>query len=213
MKYSHVFWDWNGTLLDDADWCLDVINTMLAKRQLPLLADLNAYREVFGFPVADYYRRVGLDFARESFESLAEEYMGLYHREQTGGCSLHAGAEDLLGKIRASGSVQLIFTASQTQKLLAQMAPFSLEGYFDDLLSVGDIYARSKLDIGRAYMDSHRVERGLMIGDSLHDYEVAHALGLDCLLVCQGHHSREALAACGAPVLGDLGEVEGFIFA
>ena len=34
-KYSHILWDWNGTLLDDAWLCVEVMNSMLAERDLP----------------------------------------------------------------------------------------------------------------------------------------------------------------------------------
>ena len=34
-----------------------------------------------------------------------------------------------------------------------------------------------------------------MIGDTQHDYEVAQALGIDCVLVANGHHSRQRLEA------------------
>ena len=33
-KYTHIIWDWNGTLLDDAWLCVDVMNGMLGERGL-----------------------------------------------------------------------------------------------------------------------------------------------------------------------------------
>ena len=34
MKYKHIIWDWNGTLLDDCDLCLQSFNISLKKRDL-----------------------------------------------------------------------------------------------------------------------------------------------------------------------------------
>lgn len=207
MKYSHVFWDWNGTLLDDAAWCLQVLNAMLAKRELPPVPDIESYREVFGFPTVDYYKRVGFDFEVESFESMAEEYIAHYHAENTGNCPLASGAEFTLRHIKSNGIKQLILTASKKENLEEQLKLFPIADCFDQLLAIDDIYARSKVQVGLDYVKSHPVQKGVLIGDTLHDYEVAKELGLDCLLVARGHHGRERLESCGVPVLEGLEEV------
>ena len=79
-KYSHIIWDWNGTLLDDVGACVRAINQMLGSRGLPLLKSVAAYRAVFGFPIEDYYRRVGFDFDKEPFADLSDEYIPIYYR-------------------------------------------------------------------------------------------------------------------------------------
>ena len=58
MKYKHVIWDWNGTLLDDRWLCVEGINQGLLKRGLPIISE-KTYRKVFTFPVEDYYKKLG----------------------------------------------------------------------------------------------------------------------------------------------------------
>jgi phosphoglycolate phosphatase len=53
--YSHIIWDWNGTLFNDTDWCINVINNMLQKRNLKTLESINAYHKAFCFPIIHYY--------------------------------------------------------------------------------------------------------------------------------------------------------------
>ena len=43
-----------------------------------------------------------------------------------------------------------------------------------------------------------------MIGDSLHDAEVAEALGWDCILIDRGHQSRRLLVTSGKPVVSNI---------
>ena len=62
MKPAYVIWDWNGTLLDDAQTCVDTMNAMLSRRGLPLLT-MARYREIFTFPVENYYRAAGFDLS------------------------------------------------------------------------------------------------------------------------------------------------------
>lgn len=64
---SLVFWDWNGTLMDDAAYSCGCLNGLLDEYGYPQRYDLDAYRSVFGFPIEDYYRRVGFDFGRDPF--------------------------------------------------------------------------------------------------------------------------------------------------
>ena len=63
----HVIWDFNGTLIDDVDCCVDTLNTLLASE---LTADLACqYLATFGFPVRAFYVELGFDFEREDFDS------------------------------------------------------------------------------------------------------------------------------------------------
>ena len=102
MRYSHIIWDWNGTLLDDVELCFTCINILLANKNAPPIVDINAYRDVFGFPVIEYYRRVGFDFDKEPFEIPAAEFIKLYHSDDNR-FRLFEGAMETLAKIRMMG--------------------------------------------------------------------------------------------------------------
>ena len=43
-----IFWDWNGTLMDDVDFTHSCLNWMLETHGYPQRYDLAAYRELFG---------------------------------------------------------------------------------------------------------------------------------------------------------------------
>src|SRR5210317_111035 len=78
MKISKtIFWDWNGTMLDDIHICIEAMNLMLRERELQLL-DEEVYRNVFTFPVRDYYSKIGFDFDIEPFEKPALEFIENY---------------------------------------------------------------------------------------------------------------------------------------
>ncbi|HET9132238.1 MAG TPA: HAD hydrolase-like protein, partial [Terriglobia bacterium] len=44
----------------------------------------------------------------------------------------------------------------------------------------------------------------VMIGDTTHDADVARHLGVDCILLSSGHHSRGRLIQKDVPVLDSL---------
>ncbi len=142
--YSHIIWDWNGTLFNDTNWCIDVMNIMLQKRNLKTLESINDYHKAFNFPIINYYRNVGFDFKTESFEMLANEYIELYHSNKSGHCTLHKNVESTLESIRNMNITQIILSASQIDNLLLQISEFNISQYFDEILGISDIYAKVK---------------------------------------------------------------------
>lgn len=206
-KYSHVIWDWNGTLFNDVDWCIQTVNQLLEARKLNTLKSLSEYHNVFCFPIIDYYKKIGFDLEAESFEDMAEVYMRLYHSQNSGNCSLFENTEEVLKDIQRHKIKQIILSASEINNLLSQLNEFDINSYFDEILGISDIYAKSKLEVGLEYIARQDVEKCIVIGDTQHDYEVSKALGADCLLICRGHQSKETLSKCGVPVLHDITEV------
>jgi phosphoglycolate phosphatase len=206
-KYSHIIWDWNGTLFNDVQWCMDMMNRMLIDRGLKPLNGISDYHNRFCFPVKNYYASLGFDFKQEPFEELAAEYILLYNSEKTGNSKLNDNAVFVLEALRKKQVKQIILSASEIGILQSQMSEFGISHYFDEICALSDIYAKSKTDLGVDYIARNQIGRALLIGDTEHDFEVANALGVDCLLVAIGHLSKDKLSACGVPVLDDLFQV------
>ncbi len=207
MRPELILWDWNGTLLDDVELCVDALNRLLAKHAYPQRYDRNQYRAIFGFPIEEYYVRAGFDFSRHSFAMLAEEYMDDYIPASVA-CSLADGALEALEVFQVAGLRQVILSASPVLTLTRQAEERHVAGYFDRLLGLGDIYAKSKVELGLRFMQEEGIDptRAVMIGDSVHDFEVAQAMGTACVLQCGGHQNQETLASTGAPVVEGLRE-------
>lgn len=205
MKYKHIVWDWNGTLFDDAQVCIDVMNGMLERRGLKELTP-ERYREIFTFPVEDYYKAAGWDFSREPFAELAVEYITEYLR-RAAGCGLRRGAAEVLEKLRERGYVQLIASASEAAALTEQVRRCGIEGCFEAVLGLGDVFAVTKEGLAREYLKAGGIapEEVVFIGDTAHDWQVARAIGCDCILIEGGHMSRQRLRETGCKILPALG--------
>jgi len=211
---SVVVWDWNGTLLDDVDVCFATINTVLTTNGCAALPDLAAYRRSFCFPVSRYYENVGFDFARTPFAVLADQFMSLYH-PAAAHCALQPGAVETLAALQARGLRQVLLSASLQEHLELQAARYPIAGYFDRLLGIGDIYAKSKQQLACDFVRGCGAapRQVLFIGDSVHDFEVAQACGCPCVLYAGGHQARAALAATGSPVIEALAQLPGLLGA
>ncbi len=199
-----VIWDWNGTLLDDTEVCRAVMNRMLVRRGLPRLS-AERYRAIFTFPVRDYYALAGIDLAAESFDALAEEYMSDY-RISAVDCPLMLGAAETLDRLNALGAAQVLASASRQDDLERQVAERGLTGKFQALLGMTDQLGGGKAGLAAGYLRRNGIDPAsvLFVGDTVHDFETARAVGSRCVLIAGGHQSRERLEATGAVVLDDI---------
>ena len=206
-KYTHLIWDWNGTLQNDPWLCVDIMNGLLQKRHKPTIT-LQQYREIFGFPVRNYYEKAGFDFLIEPFETLAEEYISEYD-SRSRECGLQPSAVDVLNLCAEKELSQYVLSASQQKPLEINIAHYGLEGYFRRVVGLSDFYAKGKIENGKklvAEIDTS-ADNIVLIGDTIHDYEVAQAIGIDCVLFSAGHQSKERLNECGIVVVEKLSDL------
>lgn len=202
--YRHIIWDWNGTLLDDLDVCIEVMNAILARRRLSALTRAR-YHTLFDFPVRNYYERLGFDPRIDGFEQLSVEFIAGYEARRLD-ATLHPESRSILGAVHAAGCRQSILSAYRHETLHEIVAHFGLTAYFEHIVGLDNIHAHSKVALGRDLVRRLAVPPAaiLLIGDTLHDLEVARELGVDCALVAAGHHPIERLTAGHSRVFPDL---------
>lgn len=192
---SHIIWDWNGTLLDDVDLMVEVIGDLLDEYSLPRITRQH-YRELFGFPIRNYYQNLGFDFNKVSFEKLSEKFIAGY---RTGLLSarLHEGAKELLNSLHQSKISQSILSAAEEVYLKEQLSHFSVIHYFDYIYGLRDNYAASKIERGKELMREAKIPASstILIGDTDHDLAVGKALGVEVLLLADGHQSYSRLVS------------------
>ncbi len=201
-----IIFDWNGTLIDDASFTMEIENDMLAARGMKTVT-MDEYRELFCFPVIDYYVKLGYDFEKEPFEQLSEEFMNRYVAEYTR-CPLTPHAEDVLKKLKAEGKTLVIVSATQQDHLNQQVRQFGVDKYFDQLIGTDTIHATGKAERARQWILQAGIapDRAVMVGDSAHDTQAADAMGVDCVLVATGHESARRLRLTHHPVAQNLEE-------
>lgn len=209
---QQILWDWNGTLLDDLQYGMDVRNRIFPAFQLPTIDTIEEYHAQFTFPIRTYYERAGV--TDDIFVAVAHAWMDEYVRGFPT-VPLHPDALNTLERFQQAGLQQVVLSASKLDLLTEQIAQFDIQHYFAAVLGLGDIYAGSKEEIGRQYLQTCPIlpEETLMIGDTLHDADVAAAIGAKCILVARGHQSRETLLTASVPVVDTLKAAADLILA
>lgn len=205
---EYIIWDWNGTLMDDSLQSLQAMNKVLEKYGLERLSR-QRYMDIFTFPVLEYYKLAGFDLSAVRFEELSTAYVDEYSKLSLQ-CSLTAGALEVLSYLSSKGIEQILLSASETEALLRQTEALSVRTYFSHIIGADNIHAFGKIQLALDFFKLNDLsgEKGILIGDTIHDYETARGIGCGCILYFSGHQSVDRLKKCGAPIIKDLREIK-----
>lgn len=199
MKYKNILWDWNGTILNDTPVAFEATNILLKKYRYPTIT-LEYYRDNVDTPIVNFYSKI-FDLKKHSMEMLDKEW-GVLYNELSYKIGLHNGVENILGIFKNQNCKQIVLSAFRTVEILKYADKFGVKHYFESILGTDNIVMESKTLRGKKYMQENGFapENTLYIGDTVHDYETATALGTDCVLLSCGQQSPKLLHQCGVPV-------------
>ena len=189
------------------------MNMLLRKRKFATI-NKDRYVDIFTFPVRDYYQNAGFDFSKESFEVPAMEFIKLYH-EALPLAKLHPCSNDVLNYFRSLGLKQFVLSAMEHTSLLKSLKDNGIYNYFEHINGIDNHYAHSKLEIGKGLLEKigFAPDEILLIGDTLHDKDVAEGLGVNFVLVANGHQSKERLLKETSLVVDELFKVKELLFS
>jgi len=187
------------------------MNGMLQKRSMPLLSEIQ-YKSVFTFPVKEYYEKIGWDFSIEPFNKIAIEFIDSY-RDLLPQALLFNNVREVLNIIKNTGIQQLILSAMQHEFLQESVSSLGISNYFESLNGISDHFAVSKQQLAQRLFEQHgfSYQDTIMIGDTLHDAEIAKEMNVDCILISGGHQSLERLTESGFRVVETVNEIPAFL--
>ena len=214
LSAKHIIWDWNGTLINDTWLCVEVLNGLLARRGRAPISNED-YRLNFGFPVIHFYKYLGFDTDTDNFDKVSREFISDYEARWLKECSLHEQASEILSELSALGLTHSVLSAAEQTTLETGIGHFGLTDHFLGLCGTDNIYACGKVERGREWIGRLDCEpnEAVLIGDTLHDFEVAEAMGTECILMAHGHHTPERLASTGKPIAHSMTELMALIQA
>ena len=185
MSRPYILWDWNGTLLDDTQAALDTLNIMLSRRGVKPIT-MEFFRDHFAFPCRPFYDTIGMHVEDAEWDALAKEYHDLYAEQPK---ELNRETIAALERVKAAGARQSIISALRQDLLDEVTERMGVAKYMECIYGVDNLDGASKLD--RALELLTRIDNAdpVVIGDALHDKEVADALKVRCVLCGQGSHA------------------------
>lgn len=202
--YENIIFDFNGTLIDDCSLCLKILNFLTKEYNLEEVS-MDKYKEIFTFPVFLYYKELGFDTSKESFAIIARKFHKYYNALSDKEVELFDDVIEVLETL--SKKVNLIcLSASLQETLIKQLKYYGIHNYFKYIVGLDNSLANSKEKVAIEFMKNNNInnKKTLFVGDSIHDLEVANAIGVECILVSTGHTSKRRLEQTNCKVIDKL---------
>ena len=208
---KHIIWDFNGTLLCDAQLGVDCDNHVFDTLGLKRIT-LSDYRAHMTMPVRDFYTALGVDLNIYKYETISRIWLDMFNQHAVS-VGLIPGALESIARLKDMGFTQSILSASYEKSLREQCEGLGLVPYMQEISGLGDESAQKKTDIGRAQMErlGLRPQDCVLVGYMVADSELADVLGTHCVLVPWGHNSEERLKNTGRRVAHSFEELEAIL--
>ncbi len=213
IKADYIVFDFNGTLIDDLDICLFLLNKMLKEKGHLGNIEKKRYLSIFTFPIIDYYTEAGFNFPDDNFEALAKEFDEDY-RNGFNYLKLFDDVIEVLDFFKKKNKKLIVLSATKQSSLEEELKQKGIYDFFDAVIGIKDIYGRSKIEEAKQYFLSSNIDMNnvAFVGDTLHDDEASRALNGSSILVARGHQSKERLqSAKNALIIDTLKELENII--
>lgn len=207
-----LVFDFNGTLVDDIDICLELLNKMLKERNHDGNISKEKYFSIFTFPIIEYYRRAGFVFPEDDFDALAVEF----HQDYENAFPLQKPFPDVIDVLNhfKKNKRLIVLSATKQDQLEHELKILGIFEYFEEIIGIKDILGKSKINEAKDFFSREEIDPNdvVFIGDTLHDAEVAKEIGGHSILISRGHQNLETLQQSkDSLILNTLEELKGII--
>ncbi len=205
MKYTHLFFDLDGTLTDPAEGICGSIQYALEKGGYPV-GPKEKYFPWIGPPLQrsfEVYMNAGPEEAKRLVKFYRERFSteGLFENE------VYPGIPELLRDLKAAGARIVVATGKPTVYSIRILDRFELLPYIDFVSGISlDKEPLDKCGVIAAGMRQlGKCDRAscVMVGDRDHDVLGAKMCGMDSIGVLYGYGSREELEVAAPTALAE----------
>lgn len=202
---THIIWDYNGTVVDDVDASVAAVNEMLRVRNLPPTTK-QIYIDTVSLPLENYYSNLGIKNADMSSLSCEfRDYCEKYNDRTRIFSAFYAAAE----YAKQINIKNILMSSLYTKFLLEEVEKYNISEYFDEIIGMDNTLVGTKLENAKNYLNKNKIcpENVLFIGDLINDAQIAKKIGANCVLIPNGHNSKQRCLSQGVTVLEDLGSL------
>ncbi|MBQ8001609.1 MAG: HAD family hydrolase [Ruminococcus sp.] len=209
-NYTTIIWDFNGTLVDDVYAALGAVNDMLIRRDQQTIT-IDDYYKAVDTPIWHFYEQVFIPGTITPEEAIAEFDSG--YDKHLNPNPLMDGAAQMLSYLASLNKTQLVVSASHIHKVTSKLESLGIIGYFHNVLALTDYHAGDKTFLAQQYLSDNQINPNdvIVIGDCVADWQMAQALGCDCILNTKGHQSVREFAVTNAVIIDSLYELKNII--
>jgi phosphoglycolate phosphatase len=194
-RFELIVFDWDGTLADSTALIVHAIQRAFAEVGLPV-PDRAAASYVIGYGLADAMRYLAPDATPAQVAGIVEAYRDFY-LSRDGEICLFDGVADSLAALKAEGHLLAVATGKSRKGLDRALVATGLGAYFDLTRCADECHSKPHPQMLHEILEEldQPPERAVMVGDTVHDLQMAANAGVPAVGVSYGAHEKQSLAA------------------
>lgn len=193
-RFDLIIFDWDGTLVDSIDWIVHCIQ-QAAARYGCAIPEPQAAKDIIGLSIENAMLQLFPDVDLETRQKMAADYGQTFFSKQISRDDLFPGVYEMLQQFRADGYRLAVATGKKTSGLQEAIHATGVAELFCTTrcsdqtaskphpLMIDEIVAELGID----------KQRTLMVGDSVHDLQMALNAQVASVGVTCGAHSESTL--------------------
>jgi len=194
-SFRLLVFDWDGTLMDSIPRIVASMEAAFNDSGLAVPPQ-QAIRNMIGLSLSQAMSQLADSADRNVLDRLVDRYRYHFIEASPVPAELFPGTRAMLEALRAHDYILTIATGKARNGLDRVLKDSDCDHLFDGSLCADEGYSKPQPQMLRSLMTEFEVtpQHTLMIGDSLHDLEMARRANTDCLAVTYGVCSRRQLA-------------------
>lgn len=195
-QFPLIIFDWDGTLMDSVPRIVASMQTLAAQSDLPI-PTIEAVHDIIGLSLPIALERLFDAHDAQQQQRLLDIYRDIYVVRDTTPTPMFSGATHLLGELRGAGYTLAVATGKARPGLERAWVQSQTKAFFSASRCAQEVASKPHPQMLNEILTETGVsaDRALMVGDSIHDMEMARNAQVSAIGVTYGVHSAARLAA------------------
>lgn len=193
-RFDLIVFDWDGTLINTIDWIVYCLQKAGGENGFPVPGP-QAAKDVIGLCIDNAVAALYPEADTETQKKIVRHYSQTYFSKQLSQDDFFPGVYDMLVHLKESGYHLAVATGKTRAGLIQALQATATDGLFsvtrcaDETASKPD--PKMLLEIMQYTRTTHT--RTLMVGDSIHDMQMARNANVPSIGVACGANTQESL--------------------
>ena len=190
-----VIFDWDGTVMDSVGKIVNCVQGA-ARRLNVAVPDYHDAKQIIGLSLELAFARLFPQADKPTLVLLCEAYKDIYLHHDNTATPLFTGAVELFHSLQQQGYLLAVATGKARQGLNRMLAETSTERFFTTSRCADEAMSKPHPDMLKQILTELALapEQALMVGDTVHDLAMAHAIAMPRVGITHGVHGTEDFA-------------------
>ena len=193
-RFDLLIFDWDGTLINTIDWITYSLQTA-AKRCDCDIPEAQAAKDVIGLSIQAATTALHPSVDTKTHDQLVKHYSEIYASKQLSRADLFPDTFEMLLELKQAGYQLAVATGKTRRGLNEALHATQTEHLFTATRCADETQSKPDPTMLLEIMQvtSNAPERSLMVGDSIHDLQMANNARISSVAVSCGANSKETL--------------------